>query len=383
MTSRQRLLSLLRGEPTDRVAVYTQIPFALTEGGLKPGAFHGYADYDNWRENDKIYCDIVSRMANECDNAFIWRPPCMQNLQFFAPIAATRELASRQVGERVRFETEVRAGAKVLREVREVRPGTGHSWQIEHLCKSPDDARALIETDWEGVPAESGDFHEIESLLGDRGVMWVTIPSPLMVVCRLFDPMEFLMFVRSEKSLIDELMDIAARRIGTNLERLIESGVGPVIRFGGAEHATPPLMSPDDFDHLVVEYDAPLVELCRSKGRYVAYHCHGNLRHALRRFREMGVRQVDPTETVPDGDVSLKEARAIAGREVILAGNVQCREIFSDSVGVDVIRRRVRSVIDEAGPDNIIVTTTGTVLEPMSVTTGKKYHALIDEALNG
>ena len=140
-------------------------------------------------------------------------------------------------------------------------------------------------------------------------------------------------------------------------------------------------MSPEDFDWLVVGYDKPLVDLCKSAGRSVAYHCHGNLRHALVRFREMGVDQLDPTETLPDGDLDLKEARNIAGDHLILAGNLQCRELFSDSVGVETIRLRVRAMIDQVGPHNVIVTTTGTPIEPLSQMTFLKYHAIIDEVV--
>jgi hypothetical protein len=381
MTARSRLLALLAGEPVDRPAIWTQVPFAVTASGLVPGAFHGYDDYDDWRSRDPRYRALVERMNRECDNPFIWRPPSMQNLQFVASPAVTFVGNPEPAGERVRFTTEVRLGGRTLREVREVKPGTGHSWQIEHLCTSIDDAQLLLEHNWTGEPVFPGDFTRLQSLLGDRGVMWVTIPSPIMVVARLFDPMEFLLLVRTESLLVRELLEITASRIESHLEQLLDLGAGPVIRFGGAEHATPPLMGPDDFDRLVVEFDAPLVALCKSRGRFVAYHCHGNLRHALGRFREMGVDQIDPTETLPDGDITIEEARRIAGDRMVLAGNVQCRELFSDAVGVDVIRRRVRAIIDGAGP-RLIVTTTGTPLEPIGALTEAKYHAMIDEALD-
>ena len=82
MSPRERLLRTLEGEPVDRAPVYAQVPFALTESGMIPGAFHGYDDYDNWRERDPAYQKLVRQMASECDNAFIWRPPCMQNDSF-------------------------------------------------------------------------------------------------------------------------------------------------------------------------------------------------------------------------------------------------------------------------------------------------------------
>ena len=108
------------------------------------------------------------------------------------------------------------------------------------------------------------------------------------------------MIIRDEEDLVERLMEKAAERIRANLLSLLQAGVGPIIRFGGPEHATPPMMSPEDFDRLVVHYDKPLMDLCRAHGCFVAVHCHGYLRHALQRFRDMGVDQRCPSSTAID-----------------------------------------------------------------------------------
>ena len=49
MNAKQRLLATLRGEPTDRVPIYTHIPYMVTEDGFEPGAFRGWCDaLDCW-----------------------------------------------------------------------------------------------------------------------------------------------------------------------------------------------------------------------------------------------------------------------------------------------------------------------------------------------
>jgi uroporphyrinogen-III decarboxylase len=379
MTPRERLLAVLDGETPDRVPVYTQIPFAVTEGGFVPGPFHGYDDCDGWRARDPRYRSLVARMEEECDNFFIWRPPCMVWDQFFVPPGRVERKVSEDPSGRIVTRFSAAHGGRTWSRTQAVKPGTGHAWELEHFCKSPEDASKLLDMPWEGHPALAGDFSALEALLGDRGVMWVTIPSPLLVVCRLFDPNDFLVFVRTEEGLIGELMGEASRRIAENLSSLLEQGVGPVVRFGGAEHATPPLMSPGDFDRLVVEYDALLVSMCKEAGRKVAYHCHGRIRHALARFAEMGVDQTDPVETVPDGDVSLEEARRISNGRVTLMGNIQMREIASADPGY--IASRVRRIIEEAGPQRLVVTTTGTPLEALDERSERNYHAMIDAVL--
>jgi hypothetical protein len=381
MTPRDRLLRTLQGQPTDRAPIYTQIPFALDERGFKPGPFHGYEDYDDWREQDPLYRELVQRMQEECDNLFVWRPPCMLTSPFFVPLDETRTLPPEHRDEKVVTARTISIGDRELRHVEAVQPGTGHTWVLKHWCETPDDARRLLELPWNGHPATAGDFSQQERLLGDRGLIWVTVPSPILVVCRLFDPTEFLVYVRTEPVLIHQLLEKAAERIETNLRALLEAGVGPVIRFGGAEHATPPLMSPDDFDALVVRYDEPLMRLAKEHGRLVAVHCHGRLRHALKRFVEMGVDQTDPVEQEPDGDLTLREAREIAGEQITLTGNVQLREMASTTP--DEIRDRVRQILADAGPNRLIVTTTGTPIAPVNPELANNYHTLISATLEG
>jgi len=379
VTSRERILATIEGKPTDRIPVYTQIPFAVDARGFKPGAFHGYEDHDDWRERDPEYIRLVQRMEGECDNFFIWRPPCMLSDPFFIPLSMTRIGGERQHNGRIETTQVLEAGELRLTQKRAVQPGTGHTWQLEHYCKTPDDARGLLELPWEGHRAQIADFFEIERLLGNRGVIWVTVPSPLLVVCRLFDPMEFLILAATERKLMDRLMETALQRIQENLKALLEAGAGPIIRFGGAEHATPPLLSPRDFDWLVFDYDRPLMDLCKKHGRKVAVHCHGHIRHALSRFAEMGVDQTDPVETIPDGDLSLREARVLSANKITITGNIQMRELYSGTG--ELIGERVRQVIKEAGPDRLIITTTGTPLEKMSARLAENYHSLIDAAL--
>ena len=209
--------------------------------------------------------------------------------------------------------------------------------------------------------------------------MWVTVPSPILVVCRFIEPMEFLVMIRTHRDLIHQFLQLAADRIAANLKTLLEAGVGPIIRFGGAEHCTPPLGSPDDFDEYVMQYDQLLVSLVKQHDCFAAVHCHGQIRHALRRFVEMGIDQTDPVEQVPDGDLTLKEVREISGRQITLTGNVQMRELAA--LTPNEIRARVRDIIDEAGTNQLIISATGAPLEPVSQRLEDNYNAMIDATL--
>ena len=330
MHARERIMRTLNGHDTDRIPVYTMIPFALDKKSFIPGPFHGYSDYDDWRSRDKYYNKLVQKMQKECDNFFVWRPSCMNAQNLFIPekFISSEEIETKK-GEAGRRFT-VNAGGKILSKTEGYIKGTGHTWVTEHFCKSTDDAMSLLELSYVKSDCELDELTGIKRNLGENGVVWVTVPSPILAVCRLFDPQDFLLFYALEPGKIMTLMDVAAQRIKENLISILKGGECDIVRFGGAEHATPPLMSPKDFDSLVYEYDKPLMEICASYNAKIAVHCHGNIKHALERFYQMGVDQTDPVESQPFGEVTLTQAREITKNKITLTGNIQFSELVNE-----------------------------------------------------
>lgn len=380
MNAKERIMRTLNGFGTDRVPVYTMIPFALDGQSFIPGPFHGYSDYDDWRMRDKFYNKIVKRMQQECDNFFVWRPSCMNAQNLFIPDKYVKSIdieAKEGVAQR-RFMVD--AGGKTLCKTEGYKKGTGHTWVTEHFCKSADEALSLLELDYEKPDCQSGELKSIKNDLGERGVVWVTIPSPILAVCRLFDPQDFLLIYALEPQKIKVLMDTAAQRIKENLISILESGECDIVRFGGAEHATPPLMSPKDFDALVFNYDKPLMDICASYGAKIAVHCHGNIKHALERFSQMGVDQTDPVESAPFGEVTLTQARKITNSKITLTGNIQFSELVNENM--EYIKKRVDGIIRKAGKKRLIVTTSATPLEAITQKLYDNYNAMIDAVID-
>ncbi len=375
MNARERLNNTLAGKNTDRTPVFTLIPFGIENGCFVPAPFHGYGDNDDWRTKDPLYTKLVARMERECDNFFLFKPACIDEQNIFIDSKDLRILEKTEKGNK----TTIRFGAGKLQKTEVYQKGSGHKWVTEHLCKSIEDALVLAEGEYThlncNLQAEERKIHE----LGNRGLSWCTIPSPVMSVCRLFDPQDFLMFSAIHRGSIVRLMDIAYERTKNILGEILEKTSSPIIRFGGAEHATPPLMSPYDFDSLVYEYDKPLMDLCHSKGKMVAVHCHGNIRNALVRFMEMGVDQIDPVEASPWGDITLKEIRHITKEQITLTGNIQFSEISNQSS--EHIRERVRDIKKTAGPERLIISTTGTPPQEITQRQYENYNAMIDETI--
>lgn len=388
---RDRLIAAVSGRTADRVPVYLQLPFRVSEVGFVPAQFAGYDEYDNWRERDPAYRRLVGRMEAEADNFYIWRPECMRSeflLFCDRPVVRTEE---RLESGRVRITETVEMGAVRRSQITEAEPGTGNRWTVEHFCSSAEDAHQVLgalqraEPDSEQpivrntLVGDSEAFYRQVDLLGDRGAHWVTIPSPVLPVVRLFPPDEFLMVLRTDPELVDELIETVTDRILARLTTLLQAGVGPIIRLGGEEHFTPPLAAPADFDRFVVPGDSRIVELCHAYGRFAAVHCHGRLSHALPRFVEIGFDQTDPTEVTPDGDMDIESTKAVAGDAITVTGNIQMRELYTETPAA--IATRVRRLIDIAGPTRLVVGTTGTPLEPIPPKVEANYHALLDAVL--
>ena len=379
ISAKDRLQKTLKGEKPDRVPIYTLIPYEMENGQMVPGPFHGYADYDDWRKKDGLYRELVNRMSEECDNFFMWRPECMdaQNLTV-SPSLVTLDSKTKE-NDKITFRYRIGLPDRSLFNTEIFQEGSGHKWVTEHLCKTIDDAIALTEADYTNAACETASLFTNLEQLGNRGLPWVTIPSPIMTVCRLFDPQDFLLYSVLHMAEIEKLMEIAYYRTRETLVKLLDMGAGRIIRFGGAEHATPPMMSPDDFDRLVVAYDKPLMDICHDRGRMVAVHCHGNIRHAVKRFMEMGVDQIDPVEAMPWGDISLEEIRDITKTQITLTGNIQFSEICNSTP--EQIKSRVHSIINTAGLERLIISTTGTPPEKINRQQFDNYNAMIDAVM--
>lgn len=374
--SKNRLHDVLKGKEVDRTPVYTLIPFAIKNNHFIPGAFHGYKDIDDWRIKDPLYVELVSKMEIKGDNFFVFRPPSMDAQNIFISTSALELVHTIKKDNKTEKRYAIDNGVKKLYKTEKFLHQTGHSWITEHFCKTIDDALSLLNIQWEKADDDAYSFFSFTKELGNNGLFWVTIPSPVMAVCRLFDPQDFLLFSILHRSKIDKLMQVAYQRIKDNLINLLEQDYGPIIRFGGAEYVTPPMMSPADFDWLVYQYDKPLIDICKRYNKKVAVHCHGNIRHAIKRFMEMRVDQIDPVEATPFGDITMKEIREITSGQITLTGNIQYSELVNESP--EYIKKRVHDLIKIAGPERLIISTTGTPLEKISDHLYNNYIALIE-----
>jgi uroporphyrinogen-III decarboxylase len=157
-------------------------------------------------------------------------------------------------------------------------------------------------------------------------------------------------WMAAEPQAIRALADAWLERTRQKVEFLLDQGAGPFWHFNGVERACPPMMGPRQWEEWVVPYDGAIMKLIKARDpqSLIHVHCHGKVGTLLRSFREMGVDSTDPLEPPPQGDVTMAEARRLAGPEMTLYGNIQFLDMERGTP--DQIEELVRRAIGEGGP---------------------------------
>jgi len=223
-------------------------------------------------------------------------------------------------------------------------------YDMEHYVKDEEDIEKLLSipyTSPEGMKKES--YDEAAAHVGNRGIAMIDLPHAAYFVHQMMGSETLAYLSVDARELVDELISVYAKRIYDHVKRILETGVEhPIFGWCGPELFLPPLLSPRDFDDFVGKYDKPICDLIHEHGGYVWVHSHGQVRHFIERFIEMGVDVINPLEPewMSNGDVDLDEVVGTFGGRIGLEGNIEIQEILQSS------KERIAGLIDacvEAG----------------------------------
>ena len=178
---------------------------------------------------------------------------------------------------------------------------------------------------------------------------------------------------------MEKLLETACERIYVALDYILARGVGPVVRFGGTEQATPPMMSPEMFDAYVVQYDSRLMGLVHQHGGLVHLHCHGKLDTILEKLVQIGVDATDPVEGPPSGDISLAEVKRRVGSTMTLIGNIQISDF--EFLDPDAMFELARRTVLAGGKDRFILSASDYPLTRMSDRMLNNFKRAVDAGL--
>ncbi len=309
MTSRERLLAVLRRETPDTVPVFVK--------GVSPFGenmnFMGRFDESYERLRRLVY-----------DTADIFHPVGFDTGTFLSAGIPLETRIIREDADWRDVESTIETPAGPLTSVtRSSRHNQYEVMTVKFWLESMDDFERLMRLPYRPVrPAVAEVMARKDSEVGERGLPYVGIPSVIMFMHVLLGSEGLATWSVMHRERLRELVEIFSVRVLEYVKHLLSEGAGPVFSYAGPELAVPPLMSPRDFHEFVTIPDKPVHELIHASGFYTWVHSHGRLDEVLEEFAEMGADILEPLEVPPGGNVTLSEAKSRIGQQVVLMGNM-------------------------------------------------------------
>ena len=329
LSSRERIMRILRSEPVDRIAVKVW--------GLEPGQKLLHPDYQ------PVYDLAVEKTDLFCNSG--------SSFDFIAGQAAERYETNRLVVSRewtevqtVLHTPEGDLHQKAL-ESNSGKPG----YVMSHFVKEPADLMKLLAIPYQPYSIPLDSYFTRDAEIGDRGIVIFGLDHPGYAVQRLMGSELFALMSVDERDLLRDAIREFSRRLRRHVESALDAGLrergkreGFVMGWVGPELLIPPLLSFKDFDEFCFDVDKPLIDLIHDAGGHVWIHSHGRMSRLINRFAEMGCDTLNPIEPPPMGDIILEDAFKEANGRVSLEGNIEIHEILQAS------ESRLKDLIDEA-----------------------------------
>ena len=369
MTSRERLMSTLRGKEVDRPAVNFYEIGGFQIDPSDPDEFNVYND-PSWQP--------LLQLAKEQTDLIRMRSPVRPRSHKVEMSDDKTDAASyrdeffkteKYMEDGCRFKrVTLKIGNKIMTSLTRRSPEIDTVWTVKHLLKSVDDLKAYLELPDE-VFAEQvnvADLVEEDKKLEDRGIVMVDTEDPICTAASLFSMEDFTVIALTEQKLFHRLLEKLSRHIYTRTEETAKGFPGHLWRIYGPEYATEPYLPPHLFKEYVVRYTGPMVETIQKYGGFARIHCHGRILAVLDYIVEMGAAAIDPIEPPPHGDVELEYVREKYGRELVLFGNLEVADI--ENMEPTKFEKVVEKTLEEGTSGE----GKGFVLMPSSAPNGRK-----------
>ena len=387
MTSKERLMTVLQHKIPDRVPVstydmtgwhYDPRDAVMQENDLNAYVKReiSYTYLTGWWNSEPSYAPLMSYLRQKADCLYMTDVP-MQN----AYVARNTHIEQKREGKSTFTRITLTTPKGDLTQLFRVDDGVYTVWELEHRIKDERDIEKYLSIPYEPVDPDVSHVFEQEKFLGDRGIMLIDIPDPIVEVFGLFSMQDFLMFSYSEEDLMKKMLDKAFEEQYHFLDTILKKRVGPLFRFSGPEVCCPPYLPNSFFEKYVVPYDKRLVSLIHEYGQYARIHAHGKVKTVLPYMLDMEVDAIDPVEAPPSGDCSIAEAKAICGNRITLFGNVQLKDL--ERMSDKEMRETMIRLMEEGKPNgNFVVLPTATPLNvPLSPRTEENFRIMVDTAL--
>jgi hypothetical protein len=325
MTTEERVLTALgRGQP-DRVPVFLFLnPYAETPR----------------TESDPSYAEVLEACKEYEDVVSDWAYP---HGLFYTEAKIDTERRPLEDGS---IETTLHTPAGPLTAIE--RSNWRGGGQTKRFICGPQDLERALSVPYVPSRPDVRPFLAEKARLAGKAVAQVTFSDP-MCSADWIDESALAFMTVEERPLLKRFLDAMYVRVADALRYCLSNSVGPLYYFNGPEYALPPLMSPDDFEEFVVEYDRRLIGLVHERrGMMTIVHSHGRVSDFLERFVAMGTDGLNVLEPPPIGNVVLEEAKRRVGDRICLIGNIQYDDLARGTP--DSVEKLVRESMRQGAP---------------------------------
>jgi hypothetical protein len=367
MTSRQRLLALLRGEPVDRCGVCA----------------YGFDGFNRPQlSNDPGCAELVKLIDAETEVMLGWAPRTEGNIYLSASPDVSESEDRRMEQDHTVIRTTIHTPRGDLHSLCVRHEGVETTWKVEHLLKTDEDVERFLSMPYVRPRVDGDDFAEALARVGERGLVKLEIADPICHVADLFEFGEFTVRAWREPATIRRLLDAMAPRVYDWLDGVLALGVrGAVVRLCGPEYASEPYLSPGLFRELVIEYDLPIARKIHDAGCYLRLHSHGRLANILDAILDLEPELLEPVEGPPSGDITMAELARRVGRKCVLMGNLEPRDL--ELASGEQVEALVREIMKSAAGRSplIVAPTDGPISFPLSPIYARNLRRWIETAL--
>ena len=335
MTSRERLLCVLRGETPDMVPVS---PFIQEE-------YLSY--YFNKANTDRLYDAVALR--KELDFDLVTRQ-YVNEIPYFLQRSFTNWEVERKLevvnGNYIRTMT-VTTPSRVLKQVEgapynEKMLNGIHFSTMEYLIKDSDDFEVFQkycpkreQQDVDHI-LESGKAARKE--IGDLGI---SCPWAMGGVYNLAST-----YINVQDMMVDALMDedyyhdymqFFADLVSSDHEIFIKSEFDCVGMQGNIANGG--MMGSDYFEEQVLPYERQAIDVLRDGGKAIIYHNCGKAKSLYPAYKKLGITVWETISEAPQGDNVLAEAKEYFGDDLILFGNFDQVHFLKEASPEEVEKR--------------------------------------------
>ncbi len=361
LSSKERLLRCIRHEPIDRVPITT---YELVGWNAKA-----------WENSEPSYRKLMDAIREHTDCIYLLDPAYRYGKNDNMKTRVWREGAS------TFRETSFLTGKGVLTSLVRTDDRIKTGWVLKHLLEDISDIETFLEINIPPKELDFSYFFEQKELLGDKGLMMISVPDPICDAADLFGMQNLLIHSITETERIKDFLDLLYAKQAIVLDRILEEDVkDTIIRIYGPEYATPPYLPNRYFFDFVTCY---LIEMCRkikAAGAMPRIHSHGKIRSVLDQFAMTDAMMIEPLEPLPDGDIPLKEVKRLYGDRFCLIGNMELKELeLSDPLRIDEL---VKGIMDDAkeGSGFMLMPTAAPINIPLAEKTERNYLQMIESA---